>query len=139
MHSASFSASLENIAAKLRIDSQSLSVAFRTLSVFHEDWRTVLMANVPERSKNIGEFTLLVANMGKRLLYQMYISSLFSGTGKSAIFSSIMKVYYLKRNYDQIHASSDSHVKNTNFSQNGQYRHAILSEACSIDVVFSKD
>jgi hypothetical protein len=112
MHSASFSASLENIAAKLMIDSQSLSVAFRTLSAFHEDLGTVLVANVPERSKNIGEITLLVANMGKRLLYQMSILSLFSGTVKSVIFSSIMKVYYLKRNYDQIHASSDSHVKN---------------------------
>ena len=46
------------------IDSQSLSVALRATSAFHEDSAEVHLANSPARAKNIGEFTLLITNMG---------------------------------------------------------------------------
>jgi hypothetical protein len=65
VHSASVVSNLEKISIQLMIDSQSLSVALRATAAFHEDSAKVLLSNVAERSKDIGEFTLLVTNMGE--------------------------------------------------------------------------
>ena len=66
VHSPSVVSSLEKIGSRLMIDIQSLSVAMRATSAFHEDAAQILMANIPERAKSIGEFTLLVTNMGRQ-------------------------------------------------------------------------
>lgn len=64
VHSKSVVNIIDNIAVHLMIDSQSLSVALRVVSAFHEDCGQVLMSNVVDRSKQIEDFTLLVTNMG---------------------------------------------------------------------------
>lgn len=68
VHSASVASNIEKISDQLMVDSQSVSVALRTTSAFHEDTAKVLISNVQERAKDIGEFTLLVTNMGMCLL-----------------------------------------------------------------------
>ena len=55
---------LNTISDNLMIDAQALSVSLRACAAFHEDEGKVLLANVPQRAKSIGEFTLLITSMG---------------------------------------------------------------------------
>lgn len=68
VHSGAVTSTIEKICVQLMIDSQMLSVALRSVAAFHEDSATVLMSNSSQRAKTIGDFTLLVTNMGIFLL-----------------------------------------------------------------------
>lgn len=69
VHGVSVADTLEKISDNLMIDAQALSVCLRACAAFHEDERKVLLANVPQRAKSIGEFTLLITTMGKLTLF----------------------------------------------------------------------
>jgi hypothetical protein len=60
------------------IDVQALSVCLRVCAAFHEDEGKVLVANVPQRAKSIGDFTLLITTMGTLTIFcfQHYVRSL---------------------------------------------------------------
>lgn len=64
VHGVSVASTLETISDNLMIDAEALSVCLRVCAAFHEDEAKVLMANVPQRAKSIGDFTLLVTSMG---------------------------------------------------------------------------
>ncbi len=68
VHGASIASTLELISDNLMIDAQALSVCSRVCSAFHEDSGKVILANVPQRSKSIGDFTLLITSMGMLIL-----------------------------------------------------------------------
>jgi hypothetical protein len=56
---------LTGTADHLLVDAQTLSIALRTVAAHHEDRGVVLIANAPQRSKFIIEFTLLISNVGR--------------------------------------------------------------------------
>lgn len=64
VHGASVADTLEKISDNLMIDAQSLSVCLRVCAAFHEGEGKVLLANVPQHAKSIGDFTLLITTMG---------------------------------------------------------------------------
>lgn len=64
VHGSALAATLEQISDNLMIDAEALSVCLRACAAFHEDEGKVLLANVPQRGKSIGEFTLLITTMG---------------------------------------------------------------------------
>ncbi|CAF1335191.1 unnamed protein product [Rotaria sordida] len=112
VHGDSVVQTLNMISNNLMIDVQSLSVCLRACAAFHEDEGKVLLANVPQRAKSIGEFTLLITTMG---------------TGKSLIFSKIMEMQHLKREYDLKREKGG--VGGVGASKNSSgYRHAVLNE-----------
>ena len=69
VHGTAVAATLEQISDNLMIDAQALSVCLRTCAAFHEDEGKVLLANVPQRGKSIGEFTLLITTMGMLIFF----------------------------------------------------------------------
>ncbi|CAF3468495.1 unnamed protein product [Rotaria socialis] len=69
VHGVSVANTSELIADNLMIDAQALSVCLRVCAAFHEDEGKVLVANVPQRAKSIGDFTLLITNMGMLILF----------------------------------------------------------------------
>lgn len=64
VHGVSVADTLEKISDNLMIDAQALSVCLRVCAAFHEDEGKVLLANVPQRAKSIGDFILLITIMG---------------------------------------------------------------------------
>lgn len=142
VHSKSVVNHLEQIAMHLMIDSQSLSVALRVASAFHEDCGQILISNVKERSKQIGDFTLLITNMGMsnfaRVKHrtQLSLDKCISGTGKSVIFSHIMKIFHLKRSFDQIRRTRENVESADLWTSNGNYRHAILNEVKCVIIMW---
>lgn len=53
---------------------------------------------------------------------------LYLGTGKSLIFSKIMEVQNLKKQYDLKIQQTRNDLSRTNFNNSKNYRHAILNE-----------
>ncbi|CAF1501338.1 unnamed protein product [Rotaria sordida] len=64
VHGDSVAQTLNTISNDLMIDAQSLSVCLCACASFHEDEDKVLLANVPQIAKSIGEFTLLITTIG---------------------------------------------------------------------------
>ncbi|CAF4223508.1 unnamed protein product, partial [Adineta steineri] len=113
VHGAEIANVLFKISDNLMIDSQILSVCLRATAAFHEDESNVFLANVPQRGKSINEYTLLIASMG---------------TGKSLIFSKIMEVHQLKRQFDLKIEESRLMENGKKIDKTVDYRHAILNE-----------
>ncbi|CAF1481953.1 unnamed protein product, partial [Adineta steineri] len=113
VHGAEIANVLFKISDNLMIDSQILSVCLRATAAFHEDESNVFLANVPQRGKSINEYTLLIASMG---------------TGKSLIFSKIMEVHQLKRQFDLKIEENRLMENGKKIDKTVDYRHAILNE-----------
>lgn len=72
VHGESIAQTLNAISDHLMIDAQALSVCLRACAAFYEDEGKVLLANIPQRAKSIGEFTLLITSMGMLTFYVIH-------------------------------------------------------------------